>query len=138
MELISVDSAGKTAAHGVLVLSVTADLADGTGPQSLPYGWTACDPHGLGPQIDAWMDAHPDFPVADYVRPVVLPEQVTAEAQRRFMLATADARALNQVVGTPIPAAVVSLGRAIMAKGDEIAAMSPIPQDFADDARWPA
>lgn len=34
-------------------------------PETHHYGWRRGDPHGLGPQIDAWMDAHPDFPVQE-------------------------------------------------------------------------
>lgn len=66
MDLISVDSARHTAG-AAFELTVTADLGDG--PQSVPYGWLAGDPNGLGPQVDAWMAAHPDFAVAAYVPP---------------------------------------------------------------------
>lgn len=134
MELISVDSAKRTDGTAI-ELAVT--YTDDAGVQrSDPYGWVVGDIYGLGPQIDAWMAARPDFPIADYVPPVITAAQVADEAQRRFMIATADARALNQVLGTPIPAAIVSLGQAIIAKGNEISAMTPIPTDFAADRYW--
>jgi len=69
MQLISVDSARHSEAEGAVALTITADLDDGAGNQSLPFGWVVGDPHGLGPQVDAWMAAHPDFPIAAYVAP---------------------------------------------------------------------
>lgn len=68
MDLVSVDSATHTAGNA-LALVVTTDLGDGAGAQSLPYGWVVGDPHGLGPQVDAWMAAHPDFAIGAYVPP---------------------------------------------------------------------
>lgn len=72
MQLRSVDSATETSVGGVMELSITADLGDGNGTVSgIPYGWdqTVRDPHGLYPQVDAWMAAHPDFAIGAYVPP---------------------------------------------------------------------
>lgn len=68
MELLSVIDATATAADGVLNLTVT--LTDDSGQeQTWPYGYVPGDPHGLGPQLDAWRAANPNFPVAPYVAP---------------------------------------------------------------------
>jgi hypothetical protein len=136
MKLISVDAAAHTALDGVLTLVITADLDDGAGPQSLPYGWIVGDPHGLGPQVDAWMAAHPDFPIAAYVAPVIPPAQIDDETNRRMTAATADAMMRLQVLGTPIPDAVKTAAQAIDARGTALKAMGPIPADYADDKYW--
>jgi hypothetical protein len=96
--------------------------------------WLQNDDAGIG-----WTYANGAFvaPTQPEPEPVV-PDQVRAEAQRRFMAISANARALNQVLGTPIPAGIVALSREIIAKGEEIAAMIPIPQDYAAADRWPA
>ncbi len=71
MKLVSVESAAHTAFANAIDLMLTADIGDGAGNQSLPYTWIAGDPHGLGPQIDAFMAANPAFPIGPYVAPVV-------------------------------------------------------------------
>lgn len=136
MQLISVDTAKHTASTA-LELAITADLDDGAGAQSLPYGWLAGDPHGLGPQIDAWMAAHPDFPIADYVPPAISADQVDAETSRRMTLASADSMMRLQVLGTPIPASVKTMAQAIDAAGAALKIANPIPVDYTDDKYWP-
>lgn len=138
MMLISVDSAKKTAIDGAISLMITADLEDGAGNQSLPYGWVVGDPHGLGPDVDAWMAAHPDFPVADYVPPVISPDEVDIETNRRMTLVTADAMMRFQVLGSAIPASVRTAAQAIDAAGVALKAVQPIPVDYTDDKWWPA
>lgn len=83
MKLITVNSATKTSTAGLLELSITADLEDGAGEQVLPFGYAPGDPYGLGPAVQAWMEAHPDFPVAAYV-PV--PEAETPEITDQQLL----------------------------------------------------
>lgn len=77
MKLITVNSAAKTATTGLLELSITADLEDGVGEQILPFGYAPGDPYGLGPAVQAWMEAHPDFPVADYVEAAAGPPEIS-------------------------------------------------------------
>lgn len=135
MELISVDSARHTAS-AALELSIT--YTDDAGEQrSDPYGWIAGDPHGLGPQIDERMAAHPEFPVADYVPPIIAPEQVDVETNRRMTVVTADALMRLQVLGTPIPNGVKAATQAIDTHGAALKALNPIPEAFTDDAYWP-
>ena len=98
--------------------------------------WVQNDEAQIGWSYEGGAFAAPPTP---QVEPIpVTPDQVRAEAQRRFMIASADARALNQVLGTPIPTAIVALSQAIIAKGEEIAAMTPVPQDYVADERWPS
>lgn len=138
MELVSVDSAAATATSGVLSLVVTADLGDDAGPQQMPYGWAAGDPYGLGPQLDAWFAANPNFPVGSYTPPVISADQVDVETNRRMTLVTADAMMRFQVLGSAIPASVKTAAQAIDAAGVALKAMQPIPADYTDDKWWPA
>lgn len=134
MELVSVDSAKHTASAA---LELTVTYVDDAGEQrSDPYGWLAGDPFGLGPQIDEWMAAHPDFSVANYVPPIITPGQVDAETNRRMTAITADALMRLQVLGTPIPDSVKSAAQAIDARGTAIKAMVPIPEDFTNGNHW--
>lgn len=68
MQLIDIHSATATATVDALELDLSF-TDDAGAEQRVPYGWIAGDPHGLGPQVDAWMAAHPDFPVTPYVAP---------------------------------------------------------------------
>lgn len=138
MQLVSVDTCAYTATAGLYALTVTADLGDDNGSQSLPYGWASGDPHGLGPQIDAWMTAHPDFPIADYVPPVITADQVDVETNRRMTLVTADAMMRFQVLGSAISSSVKTAAQAIDAAGAALKAVQPIPVDYTDDKWWPA
>lgn len=70
--------------------------------------------------------------------PVITADEVTAEAQRRINAASHDALVNLNVFGTPIPEAVKTLCTAIQTAGTTIAAMDPIPVDYAADSRWPA
>jgi hypothetical protein len=83
---------------------------------------------------EEWLEDHATDVVA-FLTPPITAEQVVAEAQHRILNASADARA-NQIFGESIPAEVVALCTAIRTKGEEIAAMSPIPEDFASDSWW--
>lgn len=67
MNLISIESAVNTQHAGAVDLVLTADV--GNGPEQMPYTWIVGDPHGLGPKVDAWMVAHPNFTISAYVAP---------------------------------------------------------------------
>jgi hypothetical protein len=58
-----VRSAAATATAGLYELQVVADLEDGNGEQTLPYGWdqNVRDPHGIYPQVDAYLTANPNI-----------------------------------------------------------------------------
>lgn len=82
------------------------------------------------------MTAHPDFPIADYVPPVITADQVDVETNRRMTLVTADAMMRFQVLGSAIPSSVKTAAQAIDAAGTALKAISPIPPDYADDKWW--
>lgn len=67
MQLIDIISATYTATDGWLDVSIEADI--GNGVETLPFTYVPGDPHGLGPQVGAWLAEHPDFPIGEYVEP---------------------------------------------------------------------
>lgn len=76
MELVEVLAKKATAEPGNFECLISVTGYEGhSSPRPISYGWRAGDPHGLGPQMDAWMAAHPKFPVqdADPVTPAVEP-----------------------------------------------------------------
>lgn len=81
MHLVSIDSAAATRVDGELELSLTALDSEGQ-TVVLPYGYQPGDPHGLGPQLDAWFAANPDFPVEGYVPPVYGPADFPLTARQ--------------------------------------------------------
>lgn len=139
MKLFSVDSAIYASTSGMIVLSITADIDDGNGTVcGIPYGWSASirDPHGLYPQVDAWMTANPEFPIAPYVAPIIAASEVTQEAQRRVNAEAHDAMTNFAVLGVPVPQSVKDACGAINTKCALLCAMSPIPSDYTDDKYW--
>lgn len=99
MRLISVDSAKHTASIAIDLVVTYAD--DEANQRSDPYGWGAGDPYGLGPQIDEWMAAHPDFPIADYVPPPAPPEP-PAETQEELLATITDSLAKLRAMGVNV------------------------------------
>lgn len=61
MKLIEVYSA-KHHPSGNIDMQIRAEI-DGVEIE-IPFGYRAGDPHGLGPQLEAWWAKNPDFPVA--------------------------------------------------------------------------
>ena len=98
--------------------------------------WVQNDEAAIGWAYSAGAFTPPEVAPAAPLDPVTAGE-VKAEATRRFMAISASARAMKDVLDTPIPADIVALSEAIIAKGNEIASMTPIPQDYAADERWP-
>lgn len=95
---------------------------------------------GSGPFIAQWLSAEPqptEAEIAAAAPPAITAAQVVEEAQRRINLTSADARVNLQVFGTSIPADIVTLCTTIKVTGETISQMSPIPQDYAADSRWP-
>lgn len=116
MELISVDGAKHTASEGMIELSITADLDDGAGTvAAIPYGWNQNlrDPHGLYPQVDAWMAAHPDFQIADYVAPTPSTDPNDYQLQRYQFLAMLTIANLDSLVAPAIAAISDNVQRAV-------------------------
>ena len=112
MQLISVNSAKHTATP-LLELAITADLGDGAGPQPLPYGWAPGDPHGLGPQIDAYMAANPSFPIAAYSPPPPSTNPNDYPLRPDQFFAMLDIAGLTNAVNTAIAAIPDATQRAI-------------------------
>jgi hypothetical protein len=67
MKLVNIISATATAVAGAFDLQIVADLGDGE--KEYPFTYSPDDQHGLGPQVGAWLAAHPGFPIAEYVPP---------------------------------------------------------------------
>jgi hypothetical protein len=67
MKLVNIISANATAVDGAFDLQILADLGDGE--KEYPFTYAPGDPHGLGPQVAAWLAAHPDLPIGEYVPP---------------------------------------------------------------------
>ncbi len=155
MKLLQVYSA-KRHPSGNIDMEIRAEV-DGE-EMDVPFGYRPGDPHGLGPQLDAWWAENPKFPIAGTNPVSVSADQVKAEAARRIELIMKDyeqrnALALGQemvltygpgVTTWPVDkqatlSAMLSKWasiKAIRAKSNDIEAASPIPADFGDDRYW--
>lgn len=155
MKLLQVYSA-KRHPSGNIDMQIRAAI-DGE-EMDIPFGYQPGDPHGLGPQLDAWWTENPKFPVAEAGPVRVDADHVKAEAARRIDLVMKDyeqrnALALGQEMvltygrdATNWPADKQAMLASIMgkwtsikairAKSNEIEAMAPIPADFSDDRYW--
>jgi hypothetical protein len=89
MQLIDVLSATYTQhGPGVVDCVIVADLDDGYGVAEYGFTLTRWDDFGLSPDVNAWMAAHPDFPVADYVPPPPSDvPQIDPEVEKAALLA---------------------------------------------------
>lgn len=67
MQLINVISASHTGVEGVIDLVLEADI--GTGQETLPFTYSPADPYGLSPLVGAYLEAHPELEIGDYVPP---------------------------------------------------------------------
>lgn len=72
LELIDVHGATLTAREGFIDVHLTLVgglNGDGETPMEVDFTWDRSDPYLLSPQVTAWFEAHPEFPVGPYVAP---------------------------------------------------------------------
>lgn len=85
MKLITVYSAQRHPS-GNIDMQIRAEL-EGV-ETDIPFGYRSGDPHGLGPELDAWWALNPQFPVAD--APVLPPPDYPVIDQETLNAALAE------------------------------------------------
>lgn len=97
MQLINVNKISYTAYPELLDFEVVADLGTGV-HETIPFTYHADDTEGLGPQVKAWYQANPDFPVDPYIAPET-PKRLEGEF-RDFMKMFTQQEQINIVTAT--------------------------------------
>jgi len=99
MELISIETATRTAVAGVIDLNMTVNLGDGE-LSNFPFTYNPADMAPMSELVATYLASHPELIVADYVAPAVTDAQVDAERDRRIALPLAVS--LPQTSGDPL------------------------------------
>lgn len=66
-ELLHISTSTATVWPGVFDLDIVIDMMDGTGPQQVDFTWRSGDTDSICPQIEAFLNERPDFPLLPYV-----------------------------------------------------------------------